>query len=107
MKRGRAITVKTAAEETGFSEWSLRRLISDGELAAFTLPGDRRVWIERQSLEAALERWKSAGVGHITWPAETLERRPNGTFRSPKQRADGSFIDDGDSKGTPDAKRPH
>jgi hypothetical protein len=53
----RLVSIRDAATETGLPEGSLRRLIADGELESIELPGIRRLWLDRELLNAAIDSW--------------------------------------------------
>jgi excisionase family DNA binding protein len=54
----RLLGLLQASEYTGISIWTLRDLIATGELPAVRPPNLRRVWIDRDELDAAIDRWK-------------------------------------------------
>ena len=55
---GRLLDLKAAEIYSGISAWTLRDLISSGELPAVRPPRLRRVWIDRADLDRAIADWK-------------------------------------------------
>jgi excisionase family DNA binding protein len=56
----RLLDVKTAAEYTGLSVWTIRKALWDGHLSVVLLPGGRKQWIDVQDLEALIQRCKTS-----------------------------------------------
>ena len=59
----RLLDLREAADEYGFSIWTLRDLIAKGALPAVRPPGLRRVFVERRALDQAVERWTERANG--------------------------------------------
>lgn len=57
--KARLLSLRDAESESGLPKDSLRKLIAEGKLAVVELPGIRRVWIDREDLNALIEDAKT------------------------------------------------
>jgi hypothetical protein len=54
------LSIKQAEEETGLPSCLIRDLLRRGVLEAVQPPGVRRVFVRRESLEAAISAWSTS-----------------------------------------------
>ncbi len=54
----RLLSFVQAETETGISRWTWRDLVARGAISAIRPPGLRRVYLAREDIEQALEKWK-------------------------------------------------
>jgi excisionase family DNA binding protein len=53
----RVVSLRDAERETGIPKDTLRKMIDAGTLPVVEIPGVRRVWLDRDLLNAAIDGW--------------------------------------------------